>query len=479
MGTAANSADEWVELYNSSASAIDLTGWGLYEAGGGTLILNLSGTIAANGYYLIERTDDNSVSDITADVFGPFAGSGLNNNGEHIVLKDSLGATVDSMDASAGWPAGDNAAKASMERKSDGAWQTNDGITINGKNAQGGSINGTPKAANSSTSSGQAAPAPAPERGSGAAYTPVGTSTPVISLKAEAGSGIVAEIGQTIKFDASKSEGASSYKWYLGDGSVKEGIETNHIYQFPGTYLVTLEVGNGQESALDQLKAIVFGGKAVISEFFMPAASSSPQWLEIFNPHGDSVDLAGWILEAGKSSFVFPPFVVVTPKGFLVLSQETTGLNFYQNNSIKFKYPNGTVVDEVIFEKTIPGFSASRTASGFFWSKEPTPGRANIVLNSTLSENAAVTPKKIAVKSESSQPANYLASFYSVVEEPPNQSSNTLAGSGEIFQQTGFWQKLADELLFWVMLAVLVGLIMGLFYVRLSKRTNADHIKSH
>src|SRR3989344_3389632 len=114
MGTAANSADEWVELYNPGAAAVDLAGWGLYEAGGGTLILNLSGNIAAGGYYLIERTDDNSINDIIADVFGPFAGSGLNNSGEHIVLKDSTGTAVDSVDASAGWPGGDNPSKGSL-----------------------------------------------------------------------------------------------------------------------------------------------------------------------------------------------------------------------------------------------------------------------------------------------------------------------------------------------------------------------------
>lgn len=477
MGTAANSADEWIELYNTTASPIDFSGWGLYEAGGSTLILNLSGTVPANGYYLIERTDDNSVLDIAADVFGPFAGSGLNNSGEYLVLKNSSGTVIDSVDALVGWPAGDSVTKASMERKSDGSWKTNDGVTVNGKDAQGNFIKGTPKVTNSGVSSTAITTPPATSSSSnqsassdGSGFGTNASSAPV--LKAVAGVDVVIEAGKPISFSGLASQGATTYKWYLGDGSAKNGAEITHIYQYPGTYLVTLEVASGQETDWDQIKVNIFGGKVVINELFLPLSSSSAQWLEIFNPNTYGIDLAGWILETGGSGFVFPPFVVVTPRGFLVLSQETTGLDLYQNKSVKLKYPDGTAVDEVFFENAVPGSSASRANNGFFWSKEPTPGRVNIIVSSALSEKTAFTAKKVAIKSELSQPANYLASFYSVVEELPSQSPNTLADSGEIFQQTGFWQKLAGELLFWVVLAVLVGLIVGLFYVKLVKIKN-------
>ncbi|MEK7501048.1 MAG: lamin tail domain-containing protein, partial [Patescibacteria group bacterium] len=136
-GTAANSADEWLELYNPVDQEVDLAGWQLFEAGGATLIITLSGKITPKGYFLIERSDDNSVADVAADVFGPFGGSGLNNNGEFLVLKNAQGQTFDQIDASSNWPAGDSAAKSSMERKPDGGWQTNDGLTVNGHDVDG------------------------------------------------------------------------------------------------------------------------------------------------------------------------------------------------------------------------------------------------------------------------------------------------------------------------------------------------------
>src|SRR3989344_2261138 len=55
MGTSASSNCEWLELYNTDTKNVDLNDWNLYEDGGGTLIIKLTGSISANGYYLVER----------------------------------------------------------------------------------------------------------------------------------------------------------------------------------------------------------------------------------------------------------------------------------------------------------------------------------------------------------------------------------------------------------------------------------------
>ncbi|MBN2406533.1 MAG: lamin tail domain-containing protein [Elusimicrobia bacterium] len=150
-------SDEWIELYNNTGGAVDLTDWKLYEAGGATLICTLSGSIGANGYYLIERTDDTTVSDIAADQFGSFGGSGLSNSGEYLVLKDSVGELIDRVDCSSGWVAGtDDDDRYTMERKvpdADGDdsdnWANNNGSITNGQDAGGNPLNGTPRAENS------------------------------------------------------------------------------------------------------------------------------------------------------------------------------------------------------------------------------------------------------------------------------------------------------------------------------------------
>ncbi|MDP8249141.1 MAG: right-handed parallel beta-helix repeat-containing protein [Candidatus Tritonobacter lacicola] len=158
-GTAASSTDEWVELYNNSPTAIDLTGWELCEDGGDQVIIPLSGTVQGHGYFLIERTDDTTVIDIPANTVGPFSGSGLHNSGEHLVLKNASEEIEDEVDCSGGWYAGTSTEKRTMERidpagegSDPGNWASNDGITTNGHDADWQPLTGTARSANSASS---------------------------------------------------------------------------------------------------------------------------------------------------------------------------------------------------------------------------------------------------------------------------------------------------------------------------------------
>jgi hypothetical protein len=161
-GTAASPADEWIELRNNTSSPIALTDWTLV-ATDGTPNIALIGTIPAGGYFLLERTDANTISDIPADQI--YTGA-LGNAGESLILRDESSNVIDTANADGGgWPGGTTGAGsppyASMERiaptaaDSDANWGTNNGLSRNGLDTEGNPLNGTPKAANS-------APAPAP-----------------------------------------------------------------------------------------------------------------------------------------------------------------------------------------------------------------------------------------------------------------------------------------------------------------------------
>lgn len=152
-GTAASSADEWLELHNITTQTISLAGWTLTSTGG--LAINLSGEIAAGDYFLLERTDDQPVSDIPA---GQLYTGNLGNDGASLFLGYS-GMIVDTANLNDGpWPAGSASPDfASMERHdatlpdTDDNWATNNLRHRNGLDAAGNPINGTPGRANSAT----------------------------------------------------------------------------------------------------------------------------------------------------------------------------------------------------------------------------------------------------------------------------------------------------------------------------------------
>ncbi|MEK7482536.1 MAG: PKD domain-containing protein, partial [Patescibacteria group bacterium] len=151
-GTRASANDEWLELFNNTGAGINLAGWHLASQDGSPDIAFPTSTIPANGFYLLERTNDTTINDIPADYV--YTGA-LNNSGEKLELKDSAGQLIDVVDFSTGWPNGNNTTKQTMERIQPNAssslenWASNNTIAKNGLDADDNKIYGTPKAQNS------------------------------------------------------------------------------------------------------------------------------------------------------------------------------------------------------------------------------------------------------------------------------------------------------------------------------------------
>jgi hypothetical protein len=151
-GTAASTA-EWMELYNPGGQPIVLTDWRLVADDTDPNIL-LAGTIPAGGFFLLEREDNSTVSDITADqIFS--TRSGLSDRGEVLRLYSPDGSLIDTANlhgvSGEDWPAGSaDPGFFSMERvgmipDGPGAWASNDGIVRNGLDSDSNPLNGTPK----------------------------------------------------------------------------------------------------------------------------------------------------------------------------------------------------------------------------------------------------------------------------------------------------------------------------------------------
>ncbi|OGZ18007.1 MAG: hypothetical protein A2Z78_01100 [Candidatus Nealsonbacteria bacterium RBG_13_36_15] len=174
MGTNSSANDEWIELYNNTDSDIDLADWQIIKDGEEFIVISTSTanalattTISAHQYYLLESTDDNTISDIAANFV--FKGNlRFNNDGNKLELRDKNNNLVDKVGCLKNnngnckeWFAGTTTpAYISMERINSNIpglesenWGNNNLVKYNGHDADNNFINGTPGTENSLSAS--------------------------------------------------------------------------------------------------------------------------------------------------------------------------------------------------------------------------------------------------------------------------------------------------------------------------------------
>jgi len=123
MGGKSGATDEWIELKNTSSRAAYVSGWKILNGDGSLRVVLSEGVIILSGdFYLLERTDDNSVEGEKADFI--YKGV-LANNNEALFLLTKDCVLADKILAKESWPAGDVSFYKTMERDMNGiSWHT-------------------------------------------------------------------------------------------------------------------------------------------------------------------------------------------------------------------------------------------------------------------------------------------------------------------------------------------------------------------
>ena len=347
-GTIASSSDEWIELQNQTPSTIDLSGWRLTDEGDINVVL--SGSLPAFSYFLLERTDDSTIIDIPADQI--YTGS-LSNGGDHLVLLDPSGNTVDSANSDGGgWPAGDTGSRSSMERRggSDiaGNWGSFSGIGGVGRDAEGNPVAGTPRQLNSVLIS---TPTPTP------VIEPTEVPAQAVLINEIAWSGTLASASdEWIELHNSGSTSISLAGWKLTDGH-DISISLSGTLGPHGFYLLE----RTDDSTISDITAdVIYSG----------SLRDAGEVLQLLGPSGELVDTAnsnggGW--PAGRS----------TPKA----SMERRGGSDIPGNWGSFTGFHGKGLD--VAGNPIRG-TPRYTNSLFFPTPTPTGIPSRVVINEVL-----------------------------------------------------------------------------------------------
>ncbi len=216
-GSAGDPTAEWIELYNITASSVDLTGWRLVSSDGAPDIA-LTGSIASHTYLVLYRLGAKGKR-----VEGRIYYSGaMRDGGESLRLLNSAGNEIDSANSQGGpWPAGKlGDVPRTMERidpnGADSPENWASATSINPSNL----FYGTPGKRNS------------------ASYTPLQTTFSFTPDPAHPGTPVL--------FTANASVDARSkvvtYAWDFGDETIGRGQTFSHTYVQTGSYSVLLSV---------------------------------------------------------------------------------------------------------------------------------------------------------------------------------------------------------------------------------------------
>jgi len=357
-GTDASSSDEWLELYNTTANAIDVTNWTLSD--GGDVNIVLSGSIPALGYYLLERTDDTTVNDLIADKI--YTGS-LNNGGEALSLRDAWANVIDTANGNGGaWPAGTASPPCSMERidasqvDADTNWATNDNVNRNGLDAANNPLCGTPKNQNSAS-------LPVTPTSTGtftATFTPTDTPTSTATFA------VTFTPTSTATFTA-------TFTPTFTRTPAPGGLYVNEFMPDPA------QDWNGDTLADD-----------------------NDEWIEIYNANAFSVDLSGWKLDdvanGGSAAYTIPGGTSIGANGFLLFYRADTHLALNNSNDdVRLLQPDDTVADTISYKTSSPNAAWARVPDGanyFSIYCPPTPNASNC----SVAPTPTLTPTPLAKK---------------------------------------------------------------------------------
>lgn len=310
-----DSGREWIEVYNNGSSSVDLSSYTFFEADTNHVLSGTPSLVPAGAYAVIADNPDVFSTDWPSYTGLLFDSSfSLNNSGELLQIRNAEGVTVSSVTYSSEWGASGNSFSLT---KTSGSW--GELKPTPGSDSSGNQDNTTQSNHTSSEGGGGSSRSNGPPYSSPTAHLQtfddkeqqevevehkeVEYNDPLLDVYIESEQVVVA--GAPLKMNAiAKDENGENvhgvhYGWNFGDGLTAEGSLVEHVFLYPGTYVVKVQA---YQLGLEDIESLTISVVAPTIEIVDIKGSA----LEIVNNTIVDIDLSNWMVVSGGQTFVFP-----------------------------------------------------------------------------------------------------------------------------------------------------------------------------
>ena len=413
MGTEVSANDEWIEFYNAGSDAVSVDGWVLTD--GANLDIELTGTVVAGQYAVLERTDDSSTP---ARAFMVYTGA-LSNTGATLTLKRPDGAIEDQVAGGENWEniGGDNTTKETAQYTTSG-WVTGS-PTPGMQNIS--YVSATEDTTSARTHEDTDKESKTVTSGKKANKT-VTLVLPDWELTLEMTAPEIAYVHQPVLFDIEPSGlsktllNSVQYVWNFGDLTTSKRKQVAHQYDYPGTYVVVVE------GAFKRHKETIRHEITVLPVSFSLSKNNEGD-LQVHNNAKYEVDLSGYSIR-GLKTVLFPEGTIMLPNATLTIPQEKIG----RTSQVWL-----TDQKHVVVAETMPQSRLAKTSSeqGVVEARKPVafaPPQPPIVPASAVSTHKNFTFARDATTSEILNPADF-------VYEPPEEKKKGIMKNEALVNQ--------------------------------------------
>jgi hypothetical protein len=126
----------------------------------------------------------------------------------------------------------------------------------------------------------------------------------------------------------------------------------------------------------------------ILNELFIdpvsPESDANDEWIELYNPSIDAIDLSGYVVFSGTSfsyKYVFPAGSTIASNGYIVLTSGATPLSLSNGGgAAKVVSPDSQVFDTTSYVDAPAGQAWAKNTSGIWeWTTTPTEEAVNVI----------------------------------------------------------------------------------------------------